>query len=438
MEISIFGLGYVGSVSAAILANKGHNVIGVDTNNTKVEMINAGKALIIEPGLSELTSTVVKNGNLRATTNVHEAIFASELSFICVGTPSQKNNSLDLRYVRRVSEEIGVALKEKRSFHIIAYRSTMFPGSMENIVIPTIEKFSGKKAGKDFSICFNPEFMKEGTAVNDFSNPPKNIVGANDSIAFRVLTELNYSCTNISTHCIDLKTAEFIKYCDNIWHALKVGFANEIGKVCKTLNIDSHVVMDLFCQDTKLNLSSYYLKPGFAFGGSCLPKDLRAFLYETRRMNIELPIINSIIPSNNLHIELALNMIMEQNNKNVGVLGFSFKENTDDLRESPVVTLIEHLLGKGYKLTLYDHNVAAAKLYGANREYILHHIPHIAELMVSSIDEVLNKANTILIGNKSQEFTNILERLPASKVIIDLVRIQNNLPLIKEYNGICW
>lgn len=437
MDISIFGLGYVGSVSAVCLA-KNHNIIGVDPNKTKVDMINAGKALIIEPGLAELTEFAVKNNTLRATQNAREAILASELSFICVGTPSQKNNSLDLNYVKKVCEEIGTALKDKTSHHTIACRSTMFPGSIRNLVTPTIENFSGKKAGSDFSLCYNPEFMKEGSAIHDFYHPPKNVVGATEKSAHEMITTINYQSTNMPTICTDIESAELIKYCDNVWHALKVGFANEIGNICKALNMDSHHIMDMFCQDTKLNLSPYYLKPGFAFGGSCLPKDLRAFIFESKKLNIDLPIISSILPSNKLHIENGIKLVMEQGNKNVGILGFSFKNNTDDLRESPTVELIEYLIGKGYDLTLYDKNVISAKLHGANREYILKHIPHISELMVSSIDEVIAKSKTIVIGNKAKEFENILTKIADSHVVVDLVRITKELPESSQYHGICW
>ncbi len=438
MQMSIFGLGYVGSVSAACFANNGHNVIGVDINKTKVNMINEGKALIIEPELAALTAAAVSKGTLRATDNTKEAISSSDLSFICVGTPSNKNNSLDLQYVKEVCKDIGYALKGKKEYHTIACRSTMFPGSMKNVVIPILEKFSGKTEGKDFIVCINPEFMMEGTAVHDFYYPPKNVIGTVDSRGCDLLVKLNTSYTNMPTLCLNIEEAELIKYCDNIWHALKVGYANEIGNVCKELGIDSHQVMDVFCKDTKLNLSPYYLKPGFAFGGSCLPKDLRAFLYESQNLDLKLPIINSVLPSNKLQIENALNMIIDQGNKRIGILGFSFKANTDDIRESPMVDLIESLLGKGYELTLYDSSVSEASLHGANRDYLLNRIPHISQLMVSSIDEVLRRSHTIVIGNKSKEFQTITDRINEDQVIIDLVRIKKEPPRSKQYKGICW
>ncbi|MBA3661982.1 MAG: UDP-glucose/GDP-mannose dehydrogenase family protein [Gammaproteobacteria bacterium] len=438
MKISIFGLGYVGSVSAAVLADMGHHVIGVDPNQMKVAMINQGQALIVEPELAEMTKEAVQKQMLRATTEAKEAVLGSELTFVCVGTPSQKDHSLDLQYVKQVSQAIGDALKDKQEHHVIAYRSTMLPGSMRQIVIPILEAASQKKAHQDFSVCFNPEFMMESTAVHDFKHPPKNVIGTDDQVAIDMLTQLNRACTNMDTIVMDLEGAELIKYCDNIWHALKVGFANEIGKMCKTLKIDSHQVMEVFCQDTKLNLSPYYLKPGFAFGGSCLPKDLRAFLFAAKKLNIDLPIINAVLPSNQLHINEALDMIIHQGNKKIGILGFSFKANTDDLRESPTVELIERLIGKGYELTLFDKNVATAKLIGANRDYILKHIPHISELMVDSIEEVLHRSNTIVIGNNAQEFAQVVTNIKDEHVIIDLVRIQKTPPQSSQYHGICW
>ena len=438
IKISIFGLGYVGSVSAACLANKGNYVIGVDLNQTKIDLINAGEAVIVEPELKELTSNAVKKGYLRATLDVSDAIFNSDLSFICVATPSKKNSSLDLQYVKRICEDIGRVLKEKNEHHIIVIRSTMFPGSVRNVVIPTLEYYSDKCEGKDFSVCINPEFMKEGTAVYDYYNPPKNVVGTSDQRVRDVLSELNQSCTNMPTIFLAVEEAEILKYANNIWHALKVGFANEVGNVCKSLGIDSHLVMDVFCKDTTLNLSPYYLKPGFAFGGSCLPKDLRAFLYESKNLNLNLPIINSVLPSNRLQIDAAINMIMEQGNKRIGILGFSFKANTDDLRESPVVELIERLIGKGYELTLFDKNISEAKLQGANRDYILNHIPHISQLMVGSIDELMTSSQTIVIGNKACEFESVLDELRDDQIIIDLVRIRNEPPVSKQYIGLCW
>ncbi len=438
MNISIFGLGYVGSVSAACLANKGYSVIGVDTNQMKVDMVHAGKAVIIEPELADLTARAVANGHLRATRDIDDAILNSSLSYICVGTPSKKNSGLDLQYVERICEDIGRALKAKSDYHIIVCRSTMLPGSIRQVVIPILEKYSEKTEGKEFSVCINPEFMKEGTAIHDFYFPPKNVVGTSEQRVRDVLSQINNACTNMPTIFLDIEEAELLKYVNNIWHALKVGFANEIGNVCKSLNIDSHLLMDVFCQDTKLNISSHYLKPGFAFGGSCLPKDLRAFLHKSQKLNLNLPIIGSVLPSNKSHIDTTLNMVIEQGNKRIGVLGFCFKANTDDLRESPIVELIERLIGKGYELTLFDKNVSESKLYGANRDYLLNHIPHISDLMVDSIDELLARSQTIIIGNKAHEFEAVLDNLTPEQVIIDLVRIREDAPKSDQYIGICW
>lgn len=438
MSISIFGLGYVGSVSAACLANKGYYVIGVDSNPMKVDRVQAGKAVIIEPELAELTAKVVASGHLRATHDIDAAIAGSSLSYICVGTPSQKNHSLDLQYVERICEDIGRALKTKHDYHIVACRSTMLPGSIRNVVIPILEKYSEKVEGRDFSVCINPEFMKEGTAIHDFHCPPKNVVGTSDQRVRDVLSQINHVCTDMPTIFLEIEEAELLKYVNNIWHALKVGFANEIGNVCKSLNIDSHLVMDVFCQDTKLNISSHYLKPGFAFGGSCLPKDLRAFLHKSQKLNLNLPIIGSVLHSNKSHIDTALNMVIEQGNKKIGVLGFCFKAHTDDLRESPIIELIERLIGKGYELTLFDKNVSESKLYGANRDYLLNHIPHISDLMVDSIDELLARSQTIIIGNSAPEFAEVLDKVNPGQIIIDLVRIRPNVPKSEQYLGICW
>jgi GDP-mannose 6-dehydrogenase len=437
MRISIFGLGYVGAVSAGCLAQDGHEVIGVDPYQPKVDLINQGKTPVIEKDIGEIIAKAVKAGKLRATTDIGDAVNNSDLSLICVGTPSQMNGSLDLKYVRNVCEQIGAALKSKRDFHVVVARSTMLPGSMRGVVIPTLEERSGKTAGKEFGVCNNPEFLREGTSVYDFYNPPKTVIGETDARGGDMLAKLyvNMKAPLIRT---DVETAEMVKYTDNVWHALKVGFANEIGNICKALGIDGHAVMNIFCQDTKLNLSPYYMKPGFAFGGSCLPKDVRALTYKARSLDVETPILNSIMPSNERQIERGLKMIMEKGNKKVGILGFSFKAGTDDLRESPLVEVIERLLGKGFDVKLYDRNVNIASLVGANRDYILNHIPHISRLMEDSIEKVLAHAETIVIGNGDQEFRNVFERMRSEQVLVDLVRIAQKRSLEGKYDGICW
>ena len=436
MKISIFGLGYVGAVSAGCLASDGHQVIGVDPNRNKVELINQGVTPIIEKDIGEKIAAAVKEGKLRATTSVREAVENTEISLICVGTPSQLNGNLDLSYVRRVCEEIGAALKEKSGFHVVVGRSTMLPGSMNAVVIPTLEAFSGKKAGVDFGVCNNPEFLREGTAVYDYYNPPKTVIGETDTHAGDVLLEL-YKGMDAPLVRTDIETAEMVKYTDNNWHAVKVAFANEIGNISKALGIDGHKVMEIFCHDTKLNLSPYYLKPGFAFGGSCLPKDVRALAYKGKSLDLELPLLNSLMPSNRLQIDKAIDMIVNKNKRKIGILGFAFKAGTDDLRESPMVDVIEYLIGKGYDLKLYDKNVNLASLTGANKDFILNHIPHISKLMVSSMAEVVEFAETIVIGNGAEEFRSVPSELKPNQVVVDLVRIVKEKSS-EQYDGICW
>ncbi|MDH5447132.1 MAG: UDP-glucose/GDP-mannose dehydrogenase family protein [Gammaproteobacteria bacterium] len=437
MKISVFGLGYVGAVSAACLAKEGHEVVGVDPNQTKVDLINAGQTPIIEKDIGELIKCAVDENRLKATTDVNEAIANTEMSLICVGTPSQLNGSLDLKYVRRVCEEIGECLKSKEDYHVVVARSTMLPGSMRQIVLTSLEQSSGKQAGKDFGVCNNPEFLREGTAVYDFYNPPKTVIGEIDKRGGEMLASI-YEKMDAPLLRTNIETAEMVKYTDNVWHALKVGFANEIGNICKELEIDGHKVMDIFCQDLKLNLSPYYMKPGFAFGGSCLPKDVRALTYKGKSLDLSLPILNSILPSNQNQIDRGLKMIMNKGSKKVGVLGFSFKAGTDDLRESPLVEVIENLIGKGYDIRLFDRNVNMAKLVGANRDFILNHIPHIAQLMVDDMDTVVNHADVVVIGNGAPEFREIVEKLPEGKQVVDLVRIIDRVSEEGTYDGICW
>ena len=375
-------------------------------------------------------------GRLRATSDVQEAVRHTDLSLICVGTPSLGNGHIDLKYVRRVCEQIGVALKNHPG-HTVVVRSTMLPGTMRNVVIPALEQASGLKAGEDFGLAINPEFLREGTAVYDYFHPPKTVIGEVGQGAGEVLAKLygHLPGPQIRT---DYETAEMVKYADNTWHALKVAFANEIGNICKGLGLDSHKLMDIFCQDTKLNLSPYYLKPGFAFGGSCLPKDVRALSYKAKLMDVKVPVIDAILPSNDEQIERGIQAVIDKSHKKVGVLGFSFKAGTDDLRESPMVELVERLIGKGYELRIYDSNVRMAAIHGANREYILNHIPHISKLMVASIDDVLEHAGTIVIGNGAPEFRDIPRRLREDQLIVDLVRIADTRSVAGVYDGICW
>ena len=437
MKLSVFGLGYVGCVSAACFADDGNEVIGVDVNPTKVEIINSGKSPIIEDGINELMARVVESDRLVATTDSELAILGSDLSLVCVGTPSNQNGSLHLRHVEQVCQEIGSVLKSKEQRHIVVIRSTMLPGTVENTVIPALEKTSGKKAVKDFGICINPEFLREGSSLKDFYAPPFTLIGADDEETIASVRSL-YAKISAPVFVTSLKTAEMVKYVCNCFHALKVSFANEVGNICKALQIDSHEVMDVFCQDTKLNLSPYYLKPGFAFGGSCLPKDLRAINYKAKELDVEVPVLSAILPSNRLQIERAVEMVIRSGKKRVGVLGFSFKAGTDDLRESPMVTLIETLIGKGYELAIYDRDVSLARLVGANKEYIEREIPHISKLMRDTIDVVLTDSEIIIIGNQAKEFRSIAERLRKDQQLIDLVRLFNDRTSNENYEGICW
>lgn len=436
MKLSVFGLGYVGCVAAACLADAGHDVVGVDVNPTKVEIINSGKSPIIEDGIGELIAKVVAAGRLSATTDSARAIRDSDISLVCVGTPSNQNGSLHLRHVEGVCSEIGAALKHKNARHIVVIRSTMLPGTIENTVVPVLEETSGKQAVKDFGICINPEFLREGSSLKDYHAPPFTLIGADDEVTSSAVQSL-YADIKAPVFVTSLKTAEMVKYVCNCFHALKVTFANEVGNICKALQIDSHEVMQVFCQDTKLNLSPYYLKPGFAFGGSCLPKDLRAINYKAKELDVEVPVLSAILPSNRLQIERAIDMVVRSGKKRVGVLGFSFKAGTDDLRESPIVTLIETLIGKGFELAIYDRHVSVAKLVGANKEYIEREIPHISKLMRSDIDAVLNDSDIVIIGNQAEEFRGVAERLRDSQQLIDLVRLYDRTSN-ENYQGICW
>jgi GDP-mannose 6-dehydrogenase len=437
MKLSIFGLGYVGCVSAACFADRGHEVIGVDVNQLKVDIINDGKSPIVEPGIAELIAEAVKQNKLRATTDASSAVANSDVSLVCIGTPGNHNGSLDLSYIKRACQQIGEAISAKGRHHIVAMRSTMLPGTIEQTVIPTLEIFSGKQAGRDFGVAVNPEFLREGSSIYDFTHPPFTLIGADDEETSLPLQRL-YAGTEAAMLTVGIKEAEMVKYACNSFHALKVAFANEIGNVSKALGVDSHVVMDVFCKDTKLNLSPYYLKPGFAFGGSCLPKDVRAITYKAKELDVEVPLLNSILLSNRQQIERAIDTVLRTGYKNIGVLGLSFKAGTDDLRESPMVTLIETLIGKGLKLTIYDRDVELARLFGANKQYIEREIPHISSLMNSDLNTVIEGSEVVIIGKKEDEFRVLADKLNNGRVIVDLVRLFEVADARKQYKGICW
>jgi GDP-mannose 6-dehydrogenase len=438
VNVSVFGLGYVGSVSAASFAADGHTVVGVDVNADKVASLNEGRSPIVEKGLDELIRDNTATLRLRATTSTAEAVRDTELSLICVGTPSRKNGSLDLTYLERVAEQIGEALRDKDDYHVVVVRSTVLPGTTHEVVIPALERTSGKKYGTGFGVTVNPEFLREGTAIHDFRHPPLTLVGHNYRSDAEP-TQALYANIDAPMQTTTIRTAEMMKYASNTWHALKVTFANEIGNVCKRMQIDSHEVMDIFCKDEKLNLSSYYMKPGFAFGGSCLPKDVRALQYRAKEVDLEIPVIQAILGSNQLQIQHAIDEIVDTGKKKVGLLGFSFKAGTDDLRESPIVILAEALLGKGYQLCIYDKNVSLARLIGANKEYINKQIPHLSSLLTETIDEVLDKSDVIVVGNAAPEFSDALTRTRPEHIILDLVRVKTDRAQIPgDYRGICW
>jgi GDP-mannose 6-dehydrogenase len=438
MNVSIFGLGYVGSVSAACLAMDGHHVVGVDVNPEKVEAINAGRSPIVEPGLEDLLGRAVAARMLRATTDARDAVLSSDLSLLCVGTPSRRNGSLDLTYLQRVAEEIGRALRSKSAYHVVVVRSTVLPGTTHDVVIPAVERESGKAYGEGFGVSVNPEFLREGTALQDFRSPPVTVIGHNHPADATGTIGL-YHAIDAPLVCTSVRVAEMLKYASNTWHALKVCFANEIGNLCKRLDVDGHEVMELFCRDDKLNLSPYYLKPGFAFGGSCLPKDVRALEYRAKEMDLELPLLHAILPSNRLQIQQAIDQIIVAGKKNIGLLGFSFKAGTDDLRESPMVVLAETLIGKGCRLRIYDKSVLVARLVGANKEYIERQIPHLSSLLCDTLEEVVESSEVVVVGNRAAEFAAALTACRQDQIVIDLVRMPINRSELKaDYRGICW
>lgn len=436
VTVSVFGLGYVGCVSAACLAGEGHTVFGVDVAKSKVDQIAAGNSTIVEEGIAELVSSVVASGHLRATSNVRQAVLATDISLVCVGTPSRPNGSIDLQYVLRVSQQIGEALREKGKWHTIVIRSTVMPGTIDTQVIPAIEAASSLRHGEHFAVCSNPEFLREGTSIKDFRDPPFTIVGAmTTEHAAPVLTL--YRGVGAASHVVPLRVAEMVKYACNCFHGLKVGFANEIGNLCKALSIDSHEVMRLFCEDKKLNISTAYLKPGFAFGGSCLPKDLRAVTHRGRVEDVAMPILEAVLDSNRRQIERAFHMVIGAGSRRVGILGLAFKPGTDDLRESPVVTLVEMLVGKGCNVLIHDSDVTRANIIGANREYVEKEIPHLWTLMRSATDDIIAGSDVVVIGNSSKEYRELGDRLNG-RIVIDLARALAGRTSSGSYRGLCW
>jgi GDP-mannose 6-dehydrogenase len=433
MRVSVFGLGYVGAVSAACLAADGHTVVGVDTNPLKVDLLNHGRSPVVEAGLAELIRAGVDAGRLRATTDCVEAVGNTELGFVCVGTPSRSNGSLDLTHLRRVAEDIGQALRWVQTPFVVVVRSTVLPGTTREVVLPTLQRL----AGRSVPACVNPEFLREGSAVHDFLEPAKVVIGALDEDVRAVVTAVaaRPGAALVQT---DLELAEMAKYTDNAWHALKVAFANEIGSLAKAQGLDGQRVLEVLCADRKLNLSAAYLRPGFAFGGSCLPKDVRALRYQGRSLDLDLPVLNAILPSNQQQLDRAFQLVTDAGARQIGVLGLAFKAGTDDLRESPMVEVVERLIGKGYDIRIFDGNVNLAKLVGANRSFILEQIPHIADLLVASIDQVVEHARTLVIGNNDAAFREVAASPPAGRRIVDLVHIVDRRSDGNGYGGICW
>jgi GDP-mannose 6-dehydrogenase len=437
-RISIFGLGYVGAVSLACLARDGHQVIGVDIDPVKLDLIRNRKSPILEEGIQELMRDVVESGRVKVTDDAAQALRETELSFVCVGTPSASNGSQDLTAILRLAEQLGVALRDKPEFHTIVIRSTVQPGTLEEKIEPILEQASGKRSGMDFGLCFQPEFLREGSSIRDYDHPPYTIVGGNCERAVNAVREV-FQHLEARFLVTNIRVAEALKMSCNAFHALKITFANEIGRVSQALGIDSHEVMRLVCADQRLNISPAYLKPGFAFGGSCLPKDLRALTSIARQNDIELPMLASLLTSNRVHIDHAVDKILKLGRPKVGMLGLSFKTGTDDLRESPLVLVAKRLIGEGCELRIFDPEVQLSRLLGANRSYIDAHIPHLKSLMCPSMAEMLEPSEVILVGLQQSALNDALQaRVRPDQHVIDLVNLPNRDLLRCRYEGVCW
>jgi GDP-mannose 6-dehydrogenase len=438
MKISVFGLGYVGCVTSACLADSGHDVIGVDINEFKVRAINEGRSPIIEKNLNELISKAAASGALKATADYGEAVSGTDLSLVCVGTPSGDSGEINMEFVHRVAEKIGAVLRFKTEHHTIVVRSTMLPGAMDGQVIPRLCETSGKEPGNGIGIAYNPEFLREGSAVSDFLNPPITLFAATDK---RTEEDIRRAYGFVAAPFVltSMKCAEMIKYINNAFHALKVSFANEVGTLCRAQGIDSREVMRIFCLDDKLNISSTYLDPGFAFGGSCLPKDLKALNRRLKETHISAPVISNILPSNEVHIQHALGLIERAGSKKVGILGMSFKAETDDLRGSPVVRIVETLVGKGYGIAVYDPNLDLDRIMGTNRQFLDEEVPYLPSILRNGIKDVVDECHVVVVANKSREFREVIELMRSDQTLVDLVGIVEDESQVKgRYIGICW
>ena len=438
MKISIFGLGYVGAVSLACLARDGHEVIGVDIDRAKLDLIAAGKTPVVEEGMVDLMRSVVASGRVSVTQDVTQAIKDSELSLVCVGTPSAANGSQDQSALLRLAEQIGAAMREKIGSHVFVFRSTVVPGAVEDVLTPIIERESGKQDGEDFHVCFQPEFLREGSSIKDYDKPPFTIVGANHADAAEALRSLfgHLPCEFIAT---SVRAAETVKYGCNNFHALKITFANEMARLCESLEVDPFEVMDLICRDTQLNISRAYMKPGFAFGGSCLPKDLRATMYLSKTRDVELPMLANVLASNRAHLEHAIAKVAASGKRRIGLIGLSFKTGTDDLRESPLVALAKHIVGEGMQLLVYDPEVHLSRLLGANRRYIEEQVPHLGLLMRPDLETVARDSDLLVVGLQDAHTLELLKRYARDEhTILDLVRIADREGLRGRYVGLCW
>lgn len=439
MKVSVFGIGYVGTVVAACLADGGHEVVAVDiaAAAAKIESINVGQAPISEPGIAEIIARSVGAGRLRATTNAEDAIRSTDLSFVCVGTPSRANGDLDLTHVLQACTDIARVLHDKNEPHIVVVRSTVLPGTMDGTILPLLQKISGRRPGQDVGIAYYPEFLREGSAIEDFKHPGIAVIGQFDEETAQNLRDLNRD-NGAELHVVDIKTAEAIKYTNNAWHAVKVSFANEIGTICKASGVDGKAAMAILCADRKLNISSAYLRPGFAFGGSCLPKDLRALCYHAKRHDVPTHLLNATIVTNRQQIDRALAMIGSSGKNRIAVLGLTFKPDTDDLRESPLVELAERLIGKGFDVAIYDHDLEPARLVGSNRKYALQHLPHLSKLLVSNLDEIIVRSDVIVVGTPHPVFRGLLPRLRDDQHVVDLAGHDEVLRGHRNYEGACW
>ncbi len=438
MRIAVFGLGYVGCVTGACLARMGHIVHGVDISATKVRMLNSGHSPVLEKGLEGLVAQVVDEGKLRATLDPAEALERAGISLVTVGTPSRRDGSVNLDHVGAALEGIGRSLRKRKKFHVVAVRSTIPPGTTEKLVIPTVARASRKKAGRDFGVCFHPEFLREGSSIHDFFHPPLTVLGTGDPRTARRLTML-WKPIKAPLFVTSFKAAEILKYADNSYHALKVAFANEIGSLCKQFDVDGRELMRIFVQDTKLNISPLYLRPGFAFGGPCLPKDVRALEWLARESGLHFPLIANILPSNSRHLERAVNLVLSAKRKRIGVLGLVFKSDTDDLRESPVCALVKKLITAGKQVRVYDPRVQVDRLLGANQSFIRKELPELPRLMTESHEELVRVSDVVVLAGNHPEFRTALGLLKKGTVLVDLLGLERSLEAIgRRSRGIAW